>query len=150
MRVLEAEAEPNPTNRRGALASTPQLLAILDEDPDTWREAVQKIQAIMHQVRLRPGAGSMLWRRFGLLDEVERDAFFGFLTSGANLKRDHPILQLRTQLMRSNARGRKTIEDFKEVALIIKAWNLWRAGETVGNLSYKYGGLSREEWPLPR
>ena len=130
--------------------STPQLLGIFAEDADTWRESVRKMQVIMRQVRIRPGPGTTLYRRFGQLDADHRDAFFYALTTGENLSGNDPILQLRNLLMNSHARGFKKMVDYREVALVTKAWNMWREGEHRGQLVWHYGATSREEFPLPR
>lgn len=130
--------------------STPQLLGIFEEDAEVWRRSVKAIQVLMHQVRIRPGPGSALYRRFGLLDQEHRDAFFHGLATGEDLGGDDPILQLRNLLMNSHARGFKKMVDYREVALITKAWNMWRAGEHRGQLVWHYGATTREEFPLPQ
>jgi hypothetical protein len=129
--------------------TTPQLLAIFDEDPETWREMVRIAAAMSKHVRVRPGVGTAVFRRLFILDPDDAAAFHEALITGVNLEADHPVLQLRGLLMPTRTRGGR-MPDFKEAGLICKAWNLWRDGDRKGHLVWHYGGTQREPFPVPR
>lgn len=133
-------------------ATTPSLLAIFEADPDSYREAAHEAGKVKTKVRIRPALAALFWRRFHHIDAGIADAFFDCLMTGANLRKDDPVLQLRAFLMSSKARGAgpgARTPDFREAALICKAWNLWRDGDRRGALKWNYGPLTKEAFPLP-
>ena len=130
-----------PTNLEldGFLKETPQLRVI-----------AQAAQAFRSQSKglLSPGMFAALWWTFAHKDNTAAEEFFGKLASGAGLTENDPILVLRNTLyghrnsVQSNtASGRRTI-----LAITVKAWNKWRAGETVKMLRFS----SEERFPEAR
>jgi hypothetical protein len=126
------------------------LLGIFEEDPGGWREGAATLQAISAEIRVRPGVGIAIWRRLHAIDSDEAEAFYAGLVSGAGLPEGSPILALRKQLGKSHAKGWGKMPDYREGALILKAWNLWREGQSVDLVVWKYGGTNREPFPLPQ
>ena len=84
------------------------------------------------------------------VDEAATEEFVERLIQGDNLTRDSSILKLRNLLLAANAswdgsaRGRESL-----VALVIKAWNYWRRGEGIGQLSWRSEGRAAEPFPTP-
>lgn len=72
------------------------------------------------------------------LDAAAAEWFAAALGSGANLDEDSPILRLRNRL---SGRDYGIIQDSKGreqiMALVIKAWNTWRRGESVRALVWR-------------
>jgi hypothetical protein len=130
--------------------TTPHLLTIFDEDPERWREMVRLSASMSRTIKVRPGVGAALFRRFFALDETDAGAFLEALMTGANLAEDDPILLLRQNLQPTRIRSRNRMPDFKEAGLICKAWNLWRDGDRRGHLVWHYGGSGKEPFPIPR
>lgn len=111
--------------------------------------------AIKHGGRnkLAPFAGSgslysALYFLFSKVDEEDADAFFELLASGAGLEEGDPILVLRNTLLRlkQQLRGGQAEPNYV-AALMIKAWNSWRAGERISLLRYKPGGANPDKFP---
>jgi hypothetical protein len=88
-----------------------------------------------------------------LLSEVDTDAATWFLdrvADGAELRTGHPVLALRERIRREreDSRGRMSTEI--ALALVITAWNAYRAGRTLQKVQLPKGGLSAETFPIPR
>lgn len=69
------------------------------------------------------------------IDAVDADWFCGRLSDGMDLKSDSPIYQLR-QVLLSDIRSTKKLNNIHKLALICKAWNLYRNDETVKSLKW--------------
>jgi hypothetical protein len=62
-----------------------------------------------------------------------------------------PVLALRELLLRDAAiHGKSRMSDVLVLALTIKAWNAYRAGEPVSLLRWRAGGHAAEEFPEPK
>jgi len=59
-----------------------------------------------------------------------------------------PVGLLRKRLI-NNMRGTMRLGQKEYTALVLKAWNMYRRGETAKTLSYKPGGAHPEEYPTP-
>jgi hypothetical protein len=150
LRYVEAnDGEVIHYGHGGDRPTTLAVLAIFDEDPAGWREAAYSVMAFQKQIRMRAGAGACLWRRFHQLDYDDAQAFFTGFISGAGLEAGSAVLQLRDQLGRTVAKGMHRMQDYREAALIIKAWNYYRDGDRPKVLAWKWGGTHREPFPLP-
>jgi hypothetical protein len=73
------------------------------------------------------------------------------LTSGVGLEYESPILLLRQRLVNDYGGKVKVSkpQSWIVLALIFKAWNYWRDGESIKQLSFKPGGASKEVFPEP-
>jgi hypothetical protein len=153
--MASVEADPDAESPfwaggRNFRVSTNQLLAVFDTDPDGFREAVGWISRARKQLPIRTGVGSCLRRRLLLIDEADGEDFWDKLESGAGLKAGSSILKLRQILVSSHSSRFRSMSDFREAALIIKAWNYYREGQTIGSLMWKYGATTREAFPIPQ
>lgn len=136
--LFEASGRLDPPNHAelAPLHSHTALLQYANDHPD-----VEDGVLLANQVRghgLSGGAG-LLGTLFTLLLRANRDQAYVFaehLGSGANLDSDNPILKYRNRLI-SDKRMPNGLADREHlVALGIKAWNFWRAGERVGQLTW--------------
>ena len=92
---------------------------------------------------------SALFVLFSEIDQEDADAFFDAFISGVGLEEGSPILALRTLLTNLRSRSKATKIDQNYVAaLVIKAWNAWRAGLEVTTLYYRPGGANPEKFPV--
>jgi hypothetical protein len=99
-----------------------------------------------------PGAPSVFAAtlyKLSLVDASDTLAFADSMTSGAGLEPGDPILALRNRLIQHATRmgGSFPIEEL--AALIIKAWNAMRRGESVNILVWRRAGQGREQFPVP-
>lgn len=145
---IEATGNVNYSNP-GERPTTPQCLAIFDANPDFY-DYRNKVAPLNRVLKMRPGIAMACWYTFAQLDEAEADAFFGKLLSGEGLDGGDPILALRRSLIYEKLSTKGRIPPYRELAFVCKAWNYWREGRTIGNLTYHYGGTHREPFPLPR
>lgn len=86
---------------------------------------------------------------FARLDESDAAEFMARLQSGANLDQYDPIYQLRKRA-RQMHQGSSRYPTHHYLALLIKAWNAYRLGETITALSWRAGGSAPEPFPTPK
>jgi hypothetical protein len=87
---------------------------------------------------------------FTHLDKEAAELFFDRLVSGSDMDRTNPILALRNRLIRGR-HGRERDSRQDQLALIIRGWNAWREGRTLGNVVVSRDGtLTNENFPKPR
>lgn len=127
--------------------STPQLLGILDANPDI-RNSIKRTQSPALALKLRYGLAAALHYAFNRLDVNEANVFYDKLGTGIELKGDDPIFLLRRALL-TEATSVARMPDYREAALTIKAWNYWRDGRQIRSLQWRFGGTGQEAFPLP-
>jgi hypothetical protein len=119
--------------------STVRILAYAEAHRDELTEALKLAEHIRVVGHFYGGGG--LWAiLFALLLRANHDAahlFAEALATGANLEVDSPILRLRSRML--DPRNVPNSVDERETALAIgiKAWNAWRAGERVEQLMWR-------------
>jgi hypothetical protein len=85
---------------------------------------------------------------FSQQDEEDADYFLSHLHSGEDLPADSPILLLRTRLIEDMHRHSvHRMSPLSYSAIAIKAWNLFRTGQTSRILSWRPGGAKPEPFP---
>jgi hypothetical protein len=124
----------------------------LAELMDTFRahpelpETNKETRSIYTSIRISKATFGLLFMMFSRIDRADCKAFFTSLRTGEGLKPGDPILALRNILVKSIGARDKT-PDVVTAALVIKAWNKYRVGDSVSNLSYRSGGASPEPFP---
>lgn len=118
---------------------------------NSWlRDAMPLMQRVQSHVRLPMPVIAPLYWAFTEIDYDDAIYFFERLISDENHSAGEPIYTLRKTLQNLQ----ETRQNSKDVpyvtALIIKAWNAYRAGETVRLLSYRPGGARPERFPEPK
>lgn len=95
--------------------------------------------------------GFAYWLLAGI-DAAAADWFMQRIADGAGLQLGHPVLVFRDRLRRERdaLRGRGSVSPDLVLALLIKAWNAYRAGDSVSKLQLPTGGLTAETFPSPR
>lgn len=132
-----------------------QLMQTLDKYPDL-REIATYAHYISNACAL-PGsiAGLGIWI-FTRIDTDDRDQlnsdvnfFFERLRDGQNIAKGDPIYELRRTIDNSRSvRGARS--DAYLTAIMVKAWNAYRAGERISVLRYRPGGSNPEQFPEPK
>jgi hypothetical protein len=86
---------------------------------------------------------------FAQLDEEDCEFFFARLADGQNMAKGDPVYELRRALAEArNVRGRRS--ETYLTAILIKAWNAYRAGSKLAFLTFKPGGARPEAFPEPQ
>jgi hypothetical protein len=126
--------------------SITELAKVLDDNPGI-RDSMVVLARMGNKGRLgiRAGFGTLHYI-FAGIDKDDAELFFDKLTTGVELEIDNPIYQLRERLAAFKGTG---VPTQLITAYAIKAWNLWRDGLTVKNLSWKGGGKNPELFPVP-
>lgn len=139
-RKLKGAGAAQPTHR--------QLLEMLERHPELRRSA-EIADRVRKSAHLSGGiAGLCHWLFLGV-DQSDCAFFFARLGDGVGLMVDDPIYALRRALD-NLAQDRSTADDTYVTALVIKAWNAFRAGRPVQILSWKAGGSTPEAFPEPK
>lgn len=94
-----------------------------------------------------PSALAAMHYLFREVDSTLAEIFMDGLITGENLMAGEPVLVLRDRLI-ADAASKARITKAYKVALVIKAWNLTRAGKTVKCLRVRTDGDSPEAMPV--
>ena len=82
-------------------------------------------------------------------DQADGSVFLKRVADGIGLSGDtDPIFALRRQLSAEAQRRHRQTPLFHRAGIAIKAFNLWRSGDSVKLLRYAPGGTTPEEFPL--
>lgn len=89
---------------------------------------------------------AMLYWLTSQIDQDDADVFFEKLISGEMLASNDPIFHARKSLeTRRDSRDKESM--YITLARLIKAWNMWRRGETTHVLMWRPGGRAPEKFP---
>jgi hypothetical protein len=96
------------------------------------------------------GLWSIIMTLFLRLDPEQTEELTEHLTTGAGLRRGHPLLMLRNRLLGSQRDQYSTLSGREAlVGIAIKAWNAWREGKTLQALTWRAEGRRAEPFPEP-
>jgi hypothetical protein len=134
--VVQPAYQPAPT--------VPQASRTLERNPEL-RDSVAFAYGVRKPWMPSSHMGSLhfLW---ATVDREAADDFLTKLSTGENLHRGHPIHTLREQLITAHL-DREPIVHRTQLALIIKAWNAYLAGDEVRKLHWTPGGPHAEPFP---
>lgn len=99
-------------------------------------------------IGLRSSVGATFHYVASRIDPEDADGFFERLASGANLDANDPILLLRNLVLKDRD-ARQKMTAWYTWAVVVKAWNAWRAGESMRLLVFRPGGDKPEKFPVP-
>lgn len=133
----------------GLRPTTPQLLKIFEANQEI-RELPRLVAKVRHSVPVRNGVFLAFWHRINKLDAAEAALFIEKFMVGAELTKTDPIFVLRRILQLDSQRSFERMPDYREAALLIKAWNAWRESKPITKLAYKYGPKIKEPFPIPK
>lgn len=148
LRVYQWKQGLRKNLKGGARPTHRQLLDTLQEHPEI-RRSVEIADRVRMSGSLTASTAALCHWLFVNIDADDCAFFFARLTDGAGLMVDDPIYALRRALENLSA-GQGKPEEPHVTALMIKAWNFYRAGTPVGLLKYRSGGASPEAYPEPK
>lgn len=124
-----------------------QVVERLQTEP-SLEETFPAIRPVL-AVGLSSRTAGLLYYTFSKIDAEDAQFFFDKLTHGDISDRENPILVLRNLLlsMKQDKRGSRNLTVV--AALVIKAWNKFRLGESVKQLKFTMGGANPEKFPEP-
>jgi hypothetical protein len=132
------------------LATNATILAFYEQDPDTFRHLVNVVKAEHRRIPLAPTVLALSHYILEERDAEDAQVFFDRLADGQGLFKGDPIYELRERLKDlQNERGSGHRYVAYTLALVIKAWNAFRANEKLNVLSFKMGGAHPENFPEP-
>lgn len=125
---------------------TPTMInQYLRENPGV-REAVTQGLHVTRQIN--PSSAATAWHqatRAGIEEKVVTE-FFEHLYAGTNMDKGNPILVLR-ELMSNSKKVRRRYSREEQLALLIKAFNRWLAGDKIQLLMFRMAGPDAEDFP---
>lgn len=113
------------------------------------RDLVTPAKRIARMSKLPGSLAGLLMTVFNDIDSDDSDYFFDRLCDGENLPAGSPILLLRKSLINLHE-SKGTSNQTYMAALVVKAWNKYRAGESLGTLKFTPGGANPESFPEPK
>lgn len=124
-----------------------EALKSLEEHP-----GIRESATAAHSVARHLGGGQSRWAAIHYvltsIDYPDAEQFFKKLLTAEEVPQGSPISLLRSQLIADwHSIRRMGIREY--IALVFKAWNLYRRGEPVRMLSWRGGGANPEEYPIP-
>lgn len=139
-------------SRSNTQVTNAQLLQILEKYP--WlREVAREATNVSRGCAIPASVIGLCWWLFAQIKEppAEEDCsfFMARLADGQNLAKGDPIYELRRAAEASRSTQGERSQTYL-IAITIKAWNAYRAGDQVGLLRYQPGGARPERFPEPR
>jgi hypothetical protein len=145
--------KPLSSSGYNKVTSNAVLMQFFANDHDRLIDIARRGHTLSSRVTgLSPSTLSLLLWVLEGIDQEDATFFFDRLIDGTGLAADSPILALRNTLTRfymSSKGAQRRLPTEHGVALTIKAWNLYRAGDTIKVLSYRAGGANPEAFPIP-
>lgn len=135
--VIQPAYQPAP--------SIQQASRTLERNPEL-RDSVAFVYTQIRRPWLPSSHLGALHFLFATVDSEAADDFLLKLRTGEGLRRDDAVYVLREKFMASHLE-RDTIAVRKQLALIIKAWNAYVAGEPTTRLEWHPGGPRPEPFP---
>jgi hypothetical protein len=138
-----------PSQRDAHLYVTPVTTLQYVQDHPEVIDGVHLGDRIYHSgIQGGIGLWSIATTLFLRLDREQAVQYADHLTTGAGLRRGDPLLVLRNRLLGSQRDQFSTLSGREAlVAIAIKAWNAWREGRTVPNLTWRSEGRRAEAFP---
>lgn len=124
-------------------------LAWFDEHPELLELSLEATRlAAKLPVLTTKQVALFIWV-FDKLDVDDRKDFFAKLASGAGMDDGNPVLTLRNKLLKIQGSRTETLTPISRLGITFKAWNAYREGVTVKNITFRGGGSNPEAFPEP-
>lgn len=122
------------------LFSIPEIVDWATEREDLVVAAVRKARRITGQrIPTSTSVSGAAYIAAWLINPAQADEFWDRLADGAGLDGGNPILHLRGKIQRAKGSRWTRVEEF---AYYVRAWNLWRKGESIQRLQGWRDGIS--------
>jgi hypothetical protein len=148
LRVYQWKQGVRKSLKGGTRPTHIQLLTILEDHPEL-RRSVEVGKRVTVTGALSAGTASLCHWLFNRINTSDCAFFYARLYDGAGLPQGDPIYALRRALD-NLAKGAGRPDEAHVTALVIKAWNLYRAGSEINVLLFKAGGANPEQYPEPK
>lgn len=150
--MLRWEQGVRGNNLRNSYLSNDEVVQFYDRNKDTIITASRNGRRLANHTKAASAQAFALayWLLTGV-DSEDGEFFWDRVVDGAGLEPGNPIYALR-ELLQREARQAKTRERLRAdiaVALMIKAWNAYRSGDTIKLLHFKVGGAHPDNFPEP-
>jgi hypothetical protein len=134
---------------RNQAATVKEVLAALEDHPEIRHHVLPPHHHTIVKlgVGLTPATVASLHYAFDLVDADDCEAFYESLATGANLPEGSPILALRKRLETAKTTKAARLRPKEGAALMIKAWNAYRSGESMKLCRWTPGGAKPESFP---
>lgn len=141
-RNRSAYAVPNPTQLEviGFIEADERLRVAADWGLYAWRQSDHLA---------RPSVYGLAWLIFHGIDHLSAEVFLEGVATGAMLEAGHPAMVWRRR-MTAAVRRDERLTEHEQLALLILAWNAFRAERTISVLSLPDGGLKPTNFPEAR
>lgn len=127
-----------------------QLLTLFEKNIEIT-DHTNSVSKLAYYTKVRQGPTLGIKYRLHQIDPDETDVFFSRWQEGIHEGKNDPIWRLR-EFCLMDASSHKTLgraPAYRYVALVLKAWNYWRDGQTIERLNWTYSGTKKEAWPVP-
>ena len=133
---------------RNSKATYAGLNRTLEAHPEL-RDIVRSSHTVASTWDLPQSLIGLAWWVFAAIDQEDADFFFARCADGQNMAAGDPIYELRKAVAasRDNVKGERNQRHI--LAITIKAWNAYRAGDKIAQLKFRSGGAKPERFPEP-
>jgi hypothetical protein len=145
IRFLKLYEDGKIANPVAVSLSNAKIVEIIRRNP-TLTKSLEHIKIYKVSKILSAGIAIGCHYLFSRQDEFHADQFFARLGDGIGLKPGDPILLLRDRLF-VNSKSKAKLKRTEVTALVIKAWNFYRAKTTIKSLRWTRGGERPEPFP---
>lgn len=146
--VATAPSLETAVTGRNRIPSFNELVARYERDPDHYDELTKRSQGVAKGLPVSGTVVATLMTHFARISEDDARDFFIKLRNPGMLPGGHPVLALRNALIEERNRSAGgSLGARWTYGIIIKAWNLYRDGTTVGSLKARFGGANPEKFP---
>lgn len=136
----------------GSTADEPthhEMDSLLTADP-RLRDAADAAIGYRSQFRfVKPSTWGMAWMLTGASGQGAADVFLKKCATGIDCQEGDPALAFRNRII-NGREGSENLNAYEELAYLIQAWNLHRAGRTIGRLGAPKGGWTAKNYPKPK
>ena len=148
---LRAAVDPQNNKHRAMAVSTSMILEAVRSNPEI--QELNRTSSTRNYKVLSRTLSSTLYMEFCDLpdpnSQEDADFFFARLRDGVGLDSGSPILKLRNALDGMHSKKSSRPSSGYIAGLTIKAWNAFRQGASIRQLTYRQGGASPESFPTP-
>lgn len=127
-----------------------------NEELDAYLEDHPEIAGIVEDAlrwkitRMQPSITATAAVLFGRRERESMKSFMESCTSGADLSAGSPVLALRERLISDDIRVSANMKAATKLAFAILAWNAYREGRPLQSIHLPKGGLTNDNFPMPK
>jgi hypothetical protein len=147
--VNRHSSSPTAARTAALTASRQELVDVYYRNPGL-SDSVRIVRRAVGANKIPMGLAAALHYDMATLDGDDADAFWDLMYTGYDLPEGSPLLALRRRLQENAISNVGKLQPRMIHALIIKAWNAWRAGDALTTMRWRQGGSKPEAFPTLR